>query len=67
MSTASRVESWPHDMTRASHSGVDENWAESTIRTVVESIEDYAHREPLGFAMCAFGLGFMLGWKLKLW
>ncbi len=67
MSTASRVENWPNDMAQASHQGLEENWAESTIRTVVDSIEDYAHREPLRFAAWVFGIGFILGWKLKPW
>jgi hypothetical protein len=67
MSTASNVEHWPDDMAQTSHSGLEENWAESTIRTVVESLEDYARREPLKFAAWVFGLGFVLGWKLKPW
>jgi len=54
-------------MVQASHSALDENWAGSTIRTVVDSIEDYAHREPLQFAAWFFGIGFILGWKLKPW
>jgi ElaB/YqjD/DUF883 family membrane-anchored ribosome-binding protein len=67
MSTASKVEHWPNDMVQASHAGLGENWAESTIRSVVDSVEDYAHREPLMFAACALGIGFVLGWKLKPW
>jgi hypothetical protein len=67
MSTASRVEHWPNDMVQASHEGIEENWAESTLRTVVDSLEDYAHREPLQFAAWVFGIGFVLGWKLKPW
>jgi hypothetical protein len=67
MSTASNVEHWPSDMVRASHTGLEENWAESTIRTMVDAIEDYAHREPLRFAAWAFGIGFVLGWKMKPW
>ncbi len=67
MSTASHVEQWPSDMARASHRGPEENWAESAIRTIVDSVEDYAQREPLRFAAWVFGLGFVLGWKLKPW
>jgi hypothetical protein len=67
MSTASRVENWPGNMVRASHQGPEGDWAVSTIHTVVDSIEDYAHREPLRFAAWVFGLGFVLGWKLKPW
>jgi hypothetical protein len=58
---------WPQDMEQASHGGMEGNWMESTIRTVTGSIEDYAHREPLKFAACVFGIGFILGWKIKPW
>ena len=58
---------YPQDMVRASHSGMEENWAESTIRSVVESVEDYARHEPLKFAAWVFGIGFILGWKIKPW
>ena len=69
MSTAygSRVEPWPNDMAQAAGEGIEENWAESTIRSVVDSLEEYAHREPLKFAAWVFGIGFVLGWKLKPW
>lgn len=33
----------------------------------VELIEDYARREPWAFAGWAFGIGFVLGWRLKPW
>ena len=58
---------WPQDMAQASHSGIEENWMESTIRSMTESVEDYAHREPLKFAAWVFGIGFVLGWKMKPW
>jgi hypothetical protein len=67
MLTASNVEHWPNDMVQASHGGLEENWAESTIRSVVDSLENYAHREPLKFAAWVFGIGFVLGWKMKPW
>ena len=66
MSTAYDVR-YPEDMARASHSGMEENWTESTIRSVTDSVEDYARREPLKFAAWVFGIGFMLGWKMKPW
>jgi ElaB/YqjD/DUF883 family membrane-anchored ribosome-binding protein len=44
-----------------------DNWAETTIRSVSETIEDYARENPLTFAAWAFGIGFILGWKLKPW
>ena len=43
------------------------NWAESTIHSVVDSLEDYARAKPLSFAIWSFGIGFALGWKLKPW
>jgi hypothetical protein len=58
---------WPRDMVQASHSDTGENWLETTVRSVVESVEDYAHREPLKFAACIFGIGFVVGWKMKPW
>jgi hypothetical protein len=54
-------------MTRASHAGMEGNWMEATLRSVAESLEDYAREKPLAFAACAFGIGFILGWKLKPW
>jgi hypothetical protein len=44
-----------------------DNWAERTIRSVAETIEDYARANPLPFAAWVFGIGFILGWKLKPW
>ncbi len=57
---------YPDDMV---NSGVAQsaNWAESTIHSVVDCIEDYARARPLSFAMWTFGIGFALGWKLKPW
>ncbi len=66
MSTTTDVR-YPSDMTRASHGAMDENWMEGTIRSMVESVEDYARREPLKFAAWVFGIGFVLGWKIKPW
>ncbi len=66
MSTATNVR-YPADMMRASQGGRDENWMEGSIRSMVESVEDYAHREPLKFAAWVFGIGFVLGWKIKPW
>ncbi|MFO0893239.1 MAG: hypothetical protein U0790_29380 [Isosphaeraceae bacterium] len=33
----------------------------------VDSLEEYARREPWAFAGWVFGVGFILGWKLKPW
>ena len=60
-------ENWPSDMVQASHGGPGGAWMETTIRSVAESLEDYAREKPLAFAAWAFGIGFILGWKLKPW
>lgn len=69
MSTMPNVSNYPDDMIEASRGGFgsEENWTETTIRAVVESVEDYARAKPLPFAAWAFGIGFLLGWKLKPW
>jgi hypothetical protein len=65
MATAYDVQ-YPKDMMRAGR-GTAPNWPSSTIRSVVDSIEDYARAKPLAFALWSFGIGFALGWKLKPW
>jgi hypothetical protein len=57
---------YPNDMVHAAQSPAP-NWAESTIHSVVDCVEDYARAKPLSFALWAFGIGFVLGWKLKPW
>jgi len=57
---------YPNDMMEASQGQVT-NWAESTIHSVVDSLEEYARAKPLSFALWTFGVGFALGWKLKPW
>lgn len=37
------------------------------LERAMESMEDYARQEPWAFAGWAFGIGFVLGWKLKPW
>ncbi len=65
MSTAYDVK-YPENMMSAA--GVDrENWAESTITSVLDSLESYARAKPLSLALWAFGIGLVLGWKLKPW
>jgi len=69
MSRPYNVTDYPDDMVQACRRGsaIDQNWAEKTIRSVVESLEDFAREKPLTFAAGAFGIGFILGWKLKPW
>lgn len=65
MSTAYDVK-YPEDM-RAACGMETSNWAQSTIDSVVTSLEDYARAKPLSFAVWTFGIGFVLGWRLKPW
>ena len=37
------------------------------IENGVNAIETYARNEPWAFAAWVFGVGFVLGWKLKPW
>jgi hypothetical protein len=37
------------------------------LEQTLGSLEDYARREPWAFAGWVFGVGFILGWKLKPW
>jgi hypothetical protein len=57
---------YPKDMMRKS-GALPANWPESAIHNMVVCVEDYARAKPLPFALWAFGIGFALGWKLKLW
>ncbi len=66
MSRVYNVDS-PDDTLRMGAGRADNNWAETTLRSVVESTEDYARANPLAFGAWAFGIGFILGWKLKPW
>jgi hypothetical protein len=65
MATAYDVQ-YPKDMTRLAQND-PANWAESAIHLVVDSVEECARTKPLSFALWTFGIGFVLGWKLKPW
>ncbi len=65
MSTDYEVK-YPEDMMTAS--GMETpSWAESALQSAIDSVEDYARARPLSFALWTFGIGFVLGWKLKPW
>jgi hypothetical protein len=36
-------------------------------RDVIQYLRDYAHENPETAALWCFGIGFILGWKLKPW
>jgi len=65
MVATSRI-SFPDDMTQAIRSP-----GSATLETFatdsLERIKDYARDEPVKFALWTFGIGFVLGWKLKPW
>jgi hypothetical protein len=67
MTTMRDVHNYPDNMVRAAQPTDPNRWAESMIESVVDSIEDYAKEKPLPFAAWVFGIGFVLGWKLKPW
>lgn len=76
------IEGFP-TMPHTSNSGSSSLYVPSSTREVVtapssaqlpvlferglDSLEDYARREPWAFAGWVFGVGFILGWKLKPW
>jgi hypothetical protein len=36
-------------------------------RDVIEYLREYARENPEAAALWCFGIGFVLGWKLKIW
>jgi hypothetical protein len=57
---------FPDDMIQAARSP-GASTLESIATGAFERIKDYARDEPISFACWAFGIGFVLGWKLKPW
>jgi len=57
---------FPDDMTQASRFP-DSSTLESLATDTLERVKLYARDEPVSFALWAFGIGFVLGWKLKPW
>jgi len=41
--------------------------AAAAKQSVVEFASEYARERPEVVALWAFGIGFVLGWKLKIW
>ncbi len=65
MVATSRVQ-FPDDMTQAIRSPRHARF-ESFAEDRLEQLKDYARDEPFKFALWAFGIGFVLGWRLKPW
>jgi hypothetical protein len=57
---------FPEDMTQANRWD-DVFSMESYANEAVDRVKQYARDEPVTFALCAFGIGFVLGWRLKPW
>jgi hypothetical protein len=57
---------FPDDMTQAARFP-DAPALESFATDAIERVKQYARDEPVNFALWAFGIGFVLGWKLKPW
>jgi len=57
---------FPADMSRAaSHPGI--GVVDSMAHDVLDRLRDYARDHATSFGLWAFGVGFVLGWKLKPW
>ena len=41
--------------------------SEQTPKSALEHFQEYGRERPGVVALWCFGLGFVLGWKLKLW
>jgi hypothetical protein len=57
---------YPPDMMRAAQEP-QAGAIESIATDVLDQLGEYARENPVSFALCAFGVGFVLGWKLKPW
>jgi hypothetical protein len=57
---------FPDDMTQAVQSQ-DAPTLETFATDILERVKDYARDEPVKFALWSFGIGFVLGWRLKPW
>jgi hypothetical protein len=65
MVATSRIQ-FPDDMAQVLHTP-DASTLEALAVNGLERVKDYARDEPVKFALWAFGIGFVLGWKLKPW
>lgn len=65
--TASPNLYFPESYARGSSAGTSGTTMPALLERSLDAIEDYARREPWAFAGWVFGVGFILGWKLKPW
>jgi hypothetical protein len=57
---------FPDSMTEAIHFP-ETSTVESFATDTLDRVKQYARDEPIAFALWAFGIGFVLGWRLKPW
>jgi hypothetical protein len=57
---------WPTDMTRAAEFP-EMGTLEHAVHDTLGRLQHYARENPTAFGLWAFGIGFVLGWKLKPW
>jgi hypothetical protein len=54
-------------MTSSSNSGGAQAQSMQPMPDLVDYIREYARQKPEAAAMWCFGIGFIVGWKLKPW
>jgi hypothetical protein len=57
---------WPADMARAAEYP-EMGTLEHMVHNALDRLQGYARENPVAFGLWAFGIGFVLGWKLKPW
>jgi len=66
MIDTSRTTDWPPDMRQAA-GRPGAGGFESMAQDAWDALRHYIREQPEAAALCALGIGFVLGWKLKLW
>jgi ElaB/YqjD/DUF883 family membrane-anchored ribosome-binding protein len=57
---------FPADMVRAAHeSPTATGTVEAMARDALDRLQDYVREQPMSAMLCALGIGFVLGWRLK--
>lgn len=57
---------FPADMDRAAHPH-EMSTLEDVANDAIDRMKCYAREHPTSFALWTFGIGFVLGWRLKPW
>jgi tetrahydromethanopterin S-methyltransferase subunit F len=56
---------FPREMTQTLNP--DLSSLDSLATDVLERLQQYAREKPMAFGLWAFGIGFVVGWRLKPW